>query len=188
MEDASWEKAKRCRAACGTRAILYTSSAGGRNVNGLDVCYACKIRCNKLSNRSQLAFKCLLTALETNEILRRCRSSDVRCGAGAPEALCPVSLLSPPTFRSRSLLSVIIPHCPRQRARHVVNCVLLLAFMSALGTAASHSIRTTFASRHRPRRSGDPGDISQLVSKRNACVREGHVHSGVQQVQQQLTA
>ena len=43
--------------------FIYTSSAEGRNVNGLDVCYACKIRRNKLSNRSNYAFKRLLTAL-----------------------------------------------------------------------------------------------------------------------------
>lgn len=102
--------------------------------------------------------------------------------SAAVQALSVVSLLSPPTFRSRSLLSVILPHCPRQRARRFVNCALLLAFMSVLGTAAPHWIRTTFASRHRPRRSGDPADISQLVSKRNACVRGGHVRLAVQQV------
>ena len=143
MEDASWEKAKRCRAACGTRAILYTSSAGGRNVNGLDACDACKIRCNKLSNRSKLAFKCLLTALQSNEILCQCWSSDVRCGAGALGASPSSRLASPPTFRSQSLLSVMLPHCPRHRARRVLSRVSFLAFMSALGTAASHLIRTT---------------------------------------------
>ena len=110
--------------------------------------------------------------------------------AGNPmQALCVVSLFSPPTFRSRSLLSVIrTPHCPRQRAHH---CVLLLASISALGTAPPHSIRTTLAP--------DVGRGGQEIrhTSRNLCQSAMHVSVGSRSAQernrcchgqQQLTA